>query len=161
MTRDPKAEITAILDAGQDLTLATVRPDGWPQATTVSYVSEGLAIYVGTGAAAQKAANIAHDDRVSLTVDLPYRSWSEIRGLSLSGHARRLTEAQDLLHASELFLRKFPQIAEVFRTDAEEMAIFRIEPEFVSVLDYRQGFGHTDLVRRAELDQPAGGGPAV
>ena len=29
----------------------------------------------------------------------------------------------------------------------EEFVVFCIEPEFVSLLDYRKGFGHTDLVR--------------
>ena len=27
------------------MTIATLRPDGWPQATTVGYVSEGLTLY--------------------------------------------------------------------------------------------------------------------
>jgi nitroimidazol reductase NimA-like FMN-containing flavoprotein (pyridoxamine 5'-phosphate oxidase superfamily) len=145
------SEIIAILDAGQDLTLATLRPDGWPQATTVSYASEGLDIYVGTGVQAQKAQNIARDDRVSLTVTLPYRSWEEIRGVSLSGHARRVTDPTELAHAGELFVRKFPQIVQhLLPQEAGELALFRITPEVVSVLDYRQGFGHTDLVRPAD-----------
>ena len=28
----------------------------------------------------------------------------------------------------------------------EEVALFRVVPEIVSVLDYTQGFAHTDLV---------------
>ena len=27
----------------------------------------------------------------------------------------------------------------------EEVAIFRVKPEVISVLDYSKGFGHTDL----------------
>ena len=30
---------------------------------------------------------------------------------------------------------------------AKQVRIFRIEPVVISVLDYSQGFGHTDLVR--------------
>lgn len=157
MTSSLKPDIIAILDAGQDLTLATVRPDGWPQATTVSYASEGLDIYVGTDAHAQKAQNIAHDDRVSVTVDLPYRSWDEIRGLSLSGHAKRLTDPAETRRAGELFLKKFPQLAGYLQAAHGELALFRIQPDVVSVLDYRRGFGHTDLVRRADLDQEGAG----
>ena len=41
-----------------DLALATIRPDGYPQATTVSYAHEGLTIYIGVGHQSQKAANI-------------------------------------------------------------------------------------------------------
>jgi hypothetical protein len=29
----------------------------------------------------------------------------------------------------------------------ETRRIFRVDPVVISVLDYRQGFGHTDLVR--------------
>jgi hypothetical protein len=156
MAQSLKPEIIAVLDAGQDLTLATVRPDGWPQATTVSYVSDGLAIFVGVSAQGQKAQNLAHDDRVSLTVDLPYRSWDEIRGVSLSGHALRLSDPAELGRVGALFMKKFPQITGYLELPHGELAIFRIEPEFISLLDYRKGFGHMQLVRRADLDQPAG-----
>ena len=61
--------IVEILDRERIMTLATVRPDGWPQATTVGYVNDGLSLY-----------------------------------------------------------------------------FLCVTPTVVSVLDYRQGFGHTDLV---------------
>jgi hypothetical protein len=41
--------------------------------------------------------------------------------------------------------QKFPQIARYAPTDMEELMLFRIIPEIISVLDYRKGFGHTDL----------------
>lgn len=137
-------QIVAILAEGQDLTLATVRPDGAPQATTVSYAADGMTIYFGCGAASQKALNLAHDDRVSLTVDLPYSDWNGIRGLSLFGHAERMPPER-YTDVGELFAGKFPQMAH-HQGDAGKMAVFRIVPSVVSVLDYRKGFGHTDLV---------------
>ena len=36
-----KQEILSILDDASDMTIATVRKDGYPQATTVSYVNDG------------------------------------------------------------------------------------------------------------------------
>ena len=45
-----KEEITSILDDASDMTIATVREDGYPQATTVSYVNDGLNIYFGCAA---------------------------------------------------------------------------------------------------------------
>jgi hypothetical protein len=75
-----REEITSILKNADEMTIATVRPDGYPQATTVSYVNDGLKIYFGCAAESQKAKNLARDSRVSLTVNLPYRSWKEIRG---------------------------------------------------------------------------------
>jgi hypothetical protein len=45
------------------MTVATLRPEGWPQATTVGYVSEGLSLWFHCGLGNQKAANLARDDR--------------------------------------------------------------------------------------------------
>jgi nitroimidazol reductase NimA-like FMN-containing flavoprotein (pyridoxamine 5'-phosphate oxidase superfamily) len=80
-------EIVSILNEANDLTIATVREDGYPQATTVSYVNDGLTIYFGCAAKSQKAQNIARCTKVSVTVNLPYANWSEIRGLSIGGRA--------------------------------------------------------------------------
>ena len=65
MRPELKATILKILDDNRIMTLATLRPDGWPQATTVGFASDGLRIYFLCGADSQKAANLAFDDRVS------------------------------------------------------------------------------------------------
>jgi len=142
-----KQEIISILDDANDVTIATVREDGYPQATTVSYVNEGLTIYFGCAADSQKAKNIARNSKVSLTVNLPYGSWNEIRGLSLGGRAERVTDPQEVENVSELMFEKFPQIAGYAPAELEDIVLFRIIPEVISVLDYRRGFGHTDLVK--------------
>ena len=140
-------EIVSILDAANDMTIATNREDGYPQATTVSYVNDGLTIYFGCAAQSQKAKNLARDSKVSLTVNLPYASWKEIRGLSIGGRAERVTDPQEVDQVSKLMFEKFPQIAAYAPAELEEIVLFRITPEIVSVLDYRKGFGHTDLVK--------------
>ena len=38
----PAEEIISILNSANDMTIATVREDGHPQAKTVSYVNDGL-----------------------------------------------------------------------------------------------------------------------
>ncbi|MBO9707431.1 MAG: pyridoxamine 5'-phosphate oxidase family protein [Caulobacter sp.] len=145
-------EILTILEAGRDLTLATVRDDGGPQATTVSYVSDGLSIYFGCSANSQKAHNLARDPRVALTVDLPYADWNEIRGLAISGEAIRLIDPDQVSEVENLFVTKFPQLREAFALGGAEIALFCITPLVVSVLDYRRGFGHVDYVEAAELE---------
>ena len=142
-----KQEIISILDDANDVTIATVREDGYPQATTVSYVNEGLTIYFGCAADSQKAKNLARNSKVSLTVNLPYASWNEIRGLSLGGRAERVTDPQEVEKVSELMFEKFPQIAGYAPAELEEIVLFRVTPELISLLDYRKGFGHTDLVK--------------
>jgi general stress protein 26 len=136
-------EIVSILNEANDLAIATVREDGYPQATTVSYVNDGLTIYFGCAAQSQKARNIEH----SAKINLPYSSWDEIRGLSVGGKAAPVTDPNEMERVGQLMLRKFPQIARYAPTDMEQLVLFRITPEIVSVLDYRKGFGHTDLVK--------------
>jgi hypothetical protein len=40
-----KSKILELLNQHRLMTIATNRPDGWPQATTVGYVNDGLTIY--------------------------------------------------------------------------------------------------------------------
>jgi nitroimidazol reductase NimA-like FMN-containing flavoprotein (pyridoxamine 5'-phosphate oxidase superfamily) len=141
-----KQEIVSILNEANDLTIATVREDGYPQATTVSYVNAGLTIYFGCAAESQKAKNIARSDKVSLTVNVPYASWDEIRGLSIGGKAEPVADPQEMDRVGQLMFQKFPRIARYAPTNMEQLELFRISPEIISVLDYRKGFGHTDLV---------------
>jgi nitroimidazol reductase NimA-like FMN-containing flavoprotein (pyridoxamine 5'-phosphate oxidase superfamily) len=142
-----RQEIVSILDEANDLTIATVREDGYPQATTVSYVNDSLTIYFGCAAESQKAQNLARSGKVSLTVNLPYANWSEIRGLSIGGRAERVSDPREIDQVAQLMFQKFPQIAPYAPTELEGIVLFRITPEIISVLDYRKGFGHTDLVR--------------
>jgi hypothetical protein len=64
-----KHKIISLLDRHRIMMIATLRPDGWPQATSVGYVNEGLTLYFLCGLDSQKAANIARDDRVSLVIN--------------------------------------------------------------------------------------------
>jgi general stress protein 26 len=139
-----RQQIATILGVANDLAIATLRPDGWPQVTTVSFVADGTRIYFGTWAKSQKAQNIERDPRVSVTVTAPYAEWSSIRGLSLSGRAVRITDGAELGRVFELMVSKFPQIGQFLKGDDIEMALYRVDPEIVSILDYTQGFGHTE-----------------
>ena len=74
------------------MTIATLRPDGWPQATTVGYANEGLTLYFLCGPDSQKAANLARDDRVSLTIDHDTPQVMEITGLSMAARAQAVVD---------------------------------------------------------------------
>lgn len=139
--------ILNILNRGKDLTLATIRSDGYPQATTVSYANEGLTIYIGIGKNSQKANNIRHCNKVSLTVNNDYDNWNHIKGVSMGAIAEILTDQNEIRHAGQCILKRFPQAAELAQSpQAADMLLLRIHPQVISVLDYEKGFGHTDLV---------------
>ena len=86
-----ETQIIELLDHHRLMTIATNRPDGWPQATTVGYVNDGLTIYFLCGPESQKAQNIARDDRVSLTIDHDVTNPMAITGLSMAAHAHPVT----------------------------------------------------------------------
>lgn len=134
------------------MTLATVRPDGWPQATTVAYVNDGLTLYFACDPAGQKVANIRQCDKVSATIDRDYADWNQIQGLSLGGIAQVVTDPEERLAAQALLKRKFPQWAEMPEPeDPALIAFVKVTPRVISVLDYTKGFGHTELV---QVDEP-------
>ena len=141
-----REEILSILNAADEMTVATIRPDGYPQATTVNYVSDGLVIFFGCAAESQKVRNIACNDKVSLTVTPPHFNWEDIRGLSIGGRAAPVSDPQEINRVSELMLRRFPQILQYALAGKKGVFLVRITPEVISVLDYRKGFGHTVLV---------------
>jgi len=139
--------VLGIIDQAKDLTLATIRPDGYPQATTVSYCHDGLTIYVAIGRHSQKAENIRQCDKVSLTINAEYIDWNHIKGLSIGAHAELLSDPEEIQHAGDCMLQRFPQVKEWAGTDAiKEIVFLKIRPQVISVLNYEKGFGHTELV---------------
>jgi len=145
MDKAKRAQIVSIIDDVNDMTVATLRPDLYPQATTVSYVNDGLTIYFGTSPDSQKAKNLAWNNKVSLTIDRPYETWNEIEGVSMGAEVSPVTDAAEVRKVGELMLGKFPQLASFVPDGASTLALFRVEPKFISLLDYSQGFGHTEL----------------
>ena len=144
-----RQKIQALLDAHRIMTVATLRPDGWPQATTVGYVNEGLVIYFLCGLESQKAANIAHDDRVSLTIDHDTPDIMRITGLSMAARAKRVIDLAEGDRILRLLPGKYPEQTVPLpmpMPTASQVRIFRVDPVVISVLDYSLGFGHTDLV---------------
>ena len=138
------SRIVGLLKRHNVMTIATVRKDGYPQATTVTYVNDGLNIYFGCEKTAQKVKNIKRCAKVSLTIDRDYRDWNRIKGLSMAADAEVLTDRDEIRHAAALLAKKFPQWS---RIPPEDVSFVRVVPKVISILDYKRGFGHTDLVR--------------
>jgi nitroimidazol reductase NimA-like FMN-containing flavoprotein (pyridoxamine 5'-phosphate oxidase superfamily) len=143
-----RQKILSLLSQHRIMTIATLRPDGWPQATTVGYANEGLTLYFLCGPDSQKAANLARDDRVSLTIDHDTPNVMEITGLSMAARAQAVVDPTEVAKALGLILSKYPQQGAALPSppSAAEVRIVRVTPTVISVLDYALGFAHTDLV---------------
>jgi nitroimidazol reductase NimA-like FMN-containing flavoprotein (pyridoxamine 5'-phosphate oxidase superfamily) len=143
-----KTQILEIMDAHRIMTVATLRSDGWPQATTVGFAHEGLTLYFLCGATSQKAKNLAGDARVSITIDHDEPQVMKITGLSMAGRATKIEDAKESERVMGLLVARYPQQSEWpgELPPASAVAIFKVTPVVISVLDYAKGFGHAELV---------------
>jgi len=148
MDEEIRKKILTLLDQHRIMTIATVRPDGWPQATTVGYVNQGLTLYFLCGLDSQKAANLALDDRVSLTIDHDTPDLMAITGLSMAAHARAVVDRAEADKVLSMLPLKYPEQVSlpVAMPTPADVRIFRVTPTVISVLDYSKGFGHCELV---------------
>jgi nitroimidazol reductase NimA-like FMN-containing flavoprotein (pyridoxamine 5'-phosphate oxidase superfamily) len=144
-----RKKILQLLDQHRIMTIATLRPDGWPQATTVGYVNEGLTLYFLCGLNSQKAANLTKDDRVSLTIDHDTPDIMAITGLSMAARAQAVTDRAEAEKLLRMLPLKYPEQKVPLpmpMPGPDDVRIFRVNSTVISVLDYSKGFGHTDLV---------------
>ena len=146
MTGAQKMLILKILGDNDTMNVATVRPDGFPQATTVTYVNDGLTIYFGTWDKTQKIKNIASCDKVSASIEGYDKNWSKIQGLSLGGVAKIVSRADEMAKVYGLMEKKFPQAAKFPIPDLGAAMIVRIIPQVFSIIDYTKGFLHSELI---------------
>ena len=148
MDESIRQKILEILGAHRIMMIATLRPDGWPQATAVGYANDGLTLYFCCGNDSQKSANLLRDDRLTLTVGNDPDQVMEINALSMAAHAKKVEDPDELESAFELLKSKYPwQEGTPAESPPEELTnVFRVTPEVISVIDYTKGFAHTDLV---------------
>lgn len=127
-------KVLTLLDQHRIMTIATLRPDGWPQATTVGYVNEGLTLYFLCGLESQKATNLARDDRVSLTIDHDTGKLMEITGLSMAAHAQTVTDRAEAAKVLRMLPLKYPepQTIPIEMPTPDDVRIFRVVPTVIS-----------------------------
>ena len=148
MDEEIRKKILSLLDQHRIMRIATLRPDGWPQTTTVGYVNEGLTLYFLCAPDSQKAENLTRDDRVSLTIDHDTPQIMEITGLSMAAHAQAVTDRVEAEKVLGMLPTKYPEQVSLPgpMPKPDDVRIFRVTPTVISVLDYSKGFGHTDLI---------------
>ncbi|MDA8231203.1 MAG: pyridoxamine 5'-phosphate oxidase family protein [Magnetospirillum sp.] len=150
LTPDQERFVLAVMAGHNILTVATIRDDGYPQATTVAYANDRLSLYFACSPDSQKLDNIRRCNKVSATIDRDEKDWGRIQAVSLGGIAEVLSDPAEIRRATDLLVEKFPAMkamAEAEGEAAEDMRFVRISPQVISAIDYTQGFGHTELLR--------------
>jgi general stress protein 26 len=146
MDGETRTTILDLLDSHQTMVLATVRDDGFPQATTMNYAHDDLTVYFWCDSKTQKARNLARNPKVSASLGGTERDWMKARGLSFGGLASQVTERAVLDYVMTLSLAKYPQMVKLVAKDFQHPFLFRIDVVAFTILDYMQGFGHVKQV---------------
>jgi CRP-like cAMP-binding protein len=129
---DVPPHILEYLDAQPTLTLATASRGGVPRATTLTYVNEGVAIYVWTRPETTTARQMQENPIVSLAIDQWSRDWRDTNGIQAAGQARVVLNPSEREHVAELFAEKYPELADVI---GPGVSVFRISPTELQFID--------------------------
>jgi len=135
-----------ILDQYRLMALATLRADGWPQATMVNYANDGLLLYFIISKNSQKYANINRDSRVSIVIGRDFDNPADIKALSIAANASEIRDPAQRERAIHLVLERHPGLAKFGGPDLKQSAVMRAYCSIVTILDYSKGFGHADLL---------------
>ena len=76
-----------------------------------------------------------------------------IEGLSMAARAYPINDPAEEARVIELMAAKFPEYRSLPQPDLAGIQLLMVVPEVISVLDYRRGFGHSDLVTVTEADR--------
>jgi nitroimidazol reductase NimA-like FMN-containing flavoprotein (pyridoxamine 5'-phosphate oxidase superfamily) len=141
-----KDKAIQILDQNRLMAIATIRSDGWPQATMVGYANDGLLLYFVISRGSQKFTNIEHDNRVSMVIGRDFHDPATIKALSIAARADEVRDASQRKKAIHLLLDRHPGLARLEPPSPDHSAVMRANPEIITILDYEKGFGHSDLL---------------
>lgn len=160
-----KSLILRLLEEHRLMSLGTNRSDGWPQVTTVAYVNDGFLLYCFVARESQKHRNILRDPRVSAAIAGDTDRPLQIQGLSLAGRAFPVTDRWEFEHIGRLRQQRYPEYATIPTAalldgaaraapdpSPDVVILLRIEPELFSVIDYTEGFGHSDVIAFSNSD---------
>lgn len=133
-----------ILNDNRIMSIATVRPDGWPQSTIVGYANEGWRLYFLIYRTSQKFQNISQNDRISVSIGHEPSQLREIKAVYAGCNAREVTDTKERGHAWQLLAERHPNLTDLAPPQKDEVATMVAECRYVSVLDYSQGLGHAE-----------------
>ena len=151
MSDDLSNRIAQFLDLFHVMSLATCGPQG-PHAANLFFIRDGLALVWVSEMTSRHCEDIEADGRAAATVAPDYADFSIIRGVQISGFARRIVDAGErarLLHLLQSRYRflMHPDAAPVgLRAAYERVQVYRLDPARIVLIDNTKGFGHKETL---------------
>lgn len=144
--------IVELLDKERLATLACNRPDGWPQATTVGYLNDGLNLYFIIARSSQKFANLRIDPRASIAIRHESDGQGVGVGVSMAGRVAEVTDADAIARLNALVAERYPQV-HVYCPSGGSVAVVRFRPEIISATGVGHGLSDAETFRIGDLPE--------
>ena len=150
--RELKSTIVRYLTEHYSGTLATVREDGMPQASGITYVSDGLILYFGMDPESQKKKNVDRNPNVGMAIFKDYYRFDRTRAVHLAGRCEIVKDDEEIALAGKLFTEKFPKLAEYsgmfeWADRVGPVPMYKITPKIVAYMDYeKMGFNRYETL---------------
>lgn len=126
--------ITEVLRGHRVMTVATLRPDGWPQATVVNYAADGLRLYFVVAAQSQKLANLRRDPRASIAIG--GGPAGPPLGLSMAAHVREVDQPMEMEAVNAKLWSERRGEGFTPHPTTPGSVLLTAEPVIVSLIDY-------------------------
>jgi uncharacterized protein YhbP (UPF0306 family) len=156
---DLRSRLSEFLGRHDTMTLATVGPDGEPQAAAVFYaVDDELNFYFLSDPNARHSRNLQRESRTAATIQADRQNWQEIRGLQIEGAVRPVDGAGEKARAVRAFAERFGFLRGLLGDDPVDAPrtlrgplassrFYILRPAWIRLIDNTQGFGHKDELR--------------
>jgi uncharacterized protein YhbP (UPF0306 family) len=150
-TKELTDRFAAFLDEHHVCSLATTDSQR-PHSANLFYARDGFALLWVSDPSSQHSVELKANPYVAATIAADCAEYSQIRGLQISGRARRITDmvecarARVLLETRYSFLKPAAEGSFTVRAVYEQAQIYRLDPARMVLIDNSQGFGHKDIL---------------
>ena len=149
------AAIVDLLDRERLMTLACNRPDGWPQATTVGYLNDGLNLYFIIARTSQKFANLQADSRVSVAIRSESGRGGAGVGVSMAGRTVEVADPDVVERLNQLVAERYPEV-HVYCPSADAVAVMHFRPTVISAVGVAHGRSDAETITLGESETGSG-----
>ncbi len=135
--------VAALLERERLMSVATNRPDGWPQVTTVGYIAEGLRLYFVIARKSQKFRNLQADPRMSAAVRAGHDPAGDAVGVSFAGLAEEVVEPAAVERLNQQVIARFPDV-HIYCPGDDSVAVMAFSPSIVTAVSVIGGRSHAE-----------------
>jgi uncharacterized protein len=157
-----RREIEVVLAAQHVMTVATAAGSSMVHAASLFYAVDGLSLIWTSDPATRHSQHLESQRQVAVTIAADCTDFAAVRGLQISGAARRLQSAHEIDGARGIMLRRFPFLEQLangppaLREAWRNAGLYRLDPQRITLIDNSRGFGH-----KATLQVLAGGAVSI